>query len=87
MTSPFGTLAEIRTAIALVRHANRAEDDIAIGDALASLSASEEDEGVSVKKVAVLLARHVAIRCKASGIDPDLWASIAISAAEDWEHE
>lgn len=87
MTSAFGTLAEIRTAIALVRHVNRADDDLAIGDALAALSTAEEDQGVSVKKVAVLLAHHVAIRCRASGIDPDLWASIAISAAEDWEHE
>lgn len=86
MTSPFGTLAEIRTSIALVRHVNR-DGDLALGDALAALSVAEEDQGVSAKKVAVLIARYYAVQCKASGIDPDLWASIAISAAEDWEHE
>jgi len=83
---PVGTHAEIRTAIALVRHMSR-ETNTATSDALAALQAAADDQGVRPEKVAIICARYAANHMQAGGIPVDFWASIALPASEDWEHE
>lgn len=81
-----GTLAETRTAIAMMRHL--AQDNAeGVENATAALRAAVQDQGVRVEKVAVLLGIYAVIRSQSIGLDVDFWASVAIAAAEDWEHE
>lgn len=86
MSAPIGTLAETRTAIAMVRHLAN-ETNQGVVDAAHTLRGAPDDQGVRVEKVALVLAQLAMARTKASHIDVELWASIAMPAAEDWEHE
>lgn len=81
-----GTLAETRTAIAMMRLLVP-ENAEGVENARAALRAAVQDQGVRMETVALLLGIYAVIRSQSVGFDIDFWASIAIAAAEDWEHE
>jgi hypothetical protein len=79
---------EIRTAIAVVAHLGRMDDQW-LDDSLATIAAAQDSSNVDPAKVAVCLGQMVVALRSAAGMGPDigLWASIALPAVDDWAAE